>query len=291
MAWLKLTLHIAQGDAERVSEVLEAHGAIAVTLEDAADEVLIETHWDEAPMWREITASALLPAQTDVTILLAAIGAAGIAARGAPVSAMLKDQEWATVWMDRYHPIEVGRKLWICPSWCTPPDPGAVNVVLDPGLAFGTGTHATTALCLDWLATQALHGADVIDYGCGSGILAVAALKLGAARAYATDLDPVALAVARDNAERNAVADRLIACEPDALPRSEAADVVVANILAAALVELAPHLTDLTRTGGQLLLSGIMRHQADEVAAAYARAFDLTRRTREDWVLLVGRKR
>lgn len=193
--------------------------------------------------------------------------------------------------MDRYHPIKVGRGLWICPSWREPVEPDAVNVILDPGLAFGTGTHATTALCLEWLAELDLHGRQVIDYGCGSGILAVAALKLGAARAWATDLDPQALEVARENAARNQVVDRLSVCEPAQLPMGLQGDVVVANILATALVELAPMLIACTRNHGQIALSGIMAHQADDVADAYRDTFELARRNREDWVLLTGRKR
>jgi ribosomal protein L11 methyltransferase len=291
MAWLKLTLRAAKDQAERLSELLDEHGAIAVTLEDAINDQLIETRWDQTPLWREVTLSALFPVPTDGAALLEHVRLAGIELLGPAATGILEDQDWARVWMDRYQPIKVGRGLWICPSWCTPPEPDAVNIILDPGLAFGTGTHATTALCLQWLSEQNLRAKDVIDYGCGSGILAIAALKLGARHAVATDLDPQALAVTRENAVRNGVADRLQVCEPATLPETTNADVVVANILAGALVELAPRLTALTRAGGQLALSGIMSHQAEEVRAAYATSFELLMHAREEWVLLAGTKR
>lgn len=291
MAWLKLTLRAAKDQAERLAELLDEHGAIAVTLEDAVNEQLIETRWDQTPLWREVTLSALFPEQTNGAALLEQIRLAGIDLLTPATIGVLEDQDWARVWMERYQPIKVGRDLWICPSWCAPPDPAAVNIILDPGLAFGTGTHATTALCLQWLSEQNLRDKDVIDYGCGSGILAIAALKLGARQAVATDLDPQALAVTRENAARNAVADLLQVCEPATLVETASADVVVANILAGALVELAPRLTALTREGGQLALSGIMTHQAEEVRAAYAARFELTVHTRDEWVLLAGTKR
>lgn len=291
MAWLKLTLRTAKDQAERLAELLEGHGAIAVTLEDAVNEQLIETHWDQTPLWREVTLSALFAAPTDSAALLAQVRGAGIELLGPAESGILQDQDWARAWMDRYQPILVGRNLWVCPSWCAPPDPAAVNVILDPGLAFGTGTHATTALCLQWLSEQDLRGQDVIDYGCGSGILAIAALKLGARRAIATDLDPQALAVTRENAARNGVADRLQVGEPAALAQTASADVVIANILAGALVELAPRLAALTRAGGRLGLCGIMSQQAQEVRDAYAPWFTLSPHAREEWVLLTGTKR
>jgi ribosomal protein L11 methyltransferase len=291
MAWQKLALHVAQQRVDALSELLQTVGAISVTLEDAANELLIETLWHEAPLWRRVTVSALFPESTDVGAVLNAVTTAGIDLLAAPAIEAIADQAWERVWMERYHPIKVGPRLWVCPSWCEPTEPDAVNVILDPGLAFGTGTHATTALCLEWLAEQALSGRGVIDYGCGSGILAIAALKLGAAWAWAIDVDPQALQVARENAARNGVAERLTVGEPSQLPVDVKADFVLANILAAALIELAPILTKLTRTGGRVALSGIMAHQADEVGGAYRQAFELANRHRDDWVLLTGTKR
>jgi ribosomal protein L11 methyltransferase len=292
MPWLKLKLRADRTHAEALGEALEEAGAISVSLEDAADEPLLELAWEAAPTWTEMFVTALFPANTDVDALLDRLKTAGKVSE--PVNYecdAVPDQDWERIWMDRWQPMQVGRRLWIVPSWHTPPDPQAVNVVLDPGLAFGTGTHPTTALCLEWLAEQSLSGKCVIDIGCGSGILAVAALKLGAARAIATDIDARALAVTRENAERNGVAERLEALLPEELADSVQADVVIANILAGALVELAPMITGHTLPGGQLALSGIMVHQGDEVRAAYDPAFELTLRTRDEWALLAGRRR
>lgn len=291
MSWLKLKLRVGREQAERLGVALEAAGAISVTLEDAADEPLLETAWEATPTWSQIFVTGLFPGETDIAALMNLLQQAGAVSAVTPHEAeTLPDQDWERVWMERYRPIQVGRRLWIVPSWCAPPEPDAVNVILDPGLAFGTGTHPTTALCLEWLSEQDLPGKTVIDYGCGSGILAVAALKLGAHRAIATDIDARTLDVARDNAVRNGVAERLQVCEPAALTSATSADVVIANILAGPLIELAPTLTRLVRTGGSLALSGLMTPQADEVRQAYQPAFLLEQRQREEWVLLAGRQ-
>jgi ribosomal protein L11 methyltransferase len=292
MAWLKLKLRIDREQAEPLGVALEAAGAISVTLEDAADEPLLETAWEAAPTWSQIFVTGLFPGETDIPALMNTLQQSGSVSASTPHEVeTLPDQDWERVWMERYRPIQVGRRLWIVPSWCTPPDPDAVNVILDPGLAFGTGTHPTTALCLEWLSEQDLNGKTVIDYGCGSGILAVAALKLGAQRAIAVDIDARTLDVVRDNAAHNGVAERLQVGEPTSLTSATRADIVIANILAGPLIELAPTLTPLVRTGGALALSGLMTHQADEVCQAYQPAFLLQPRHREEWVLLAGRKR
>ena len=186
--------------------------------------------------------------------------------------------------------MQFGANLWVVPSWLTPPEPDAANVVLDPGMAFGTGTHATTAMCLEWLATHPPRDLEVIDYGCGSGILAIAALKLGAAHALGIDTDPQALTVSYENAERNQVIEQLVLCLPDAAPARSSADVLLANILAGPLVQLASRLTALVRPGGTLILSGLLANQAEEVEAAYAAHFAMERRVRDGWAMLVGRK-
>jgi ribosomal protein L11 methyltransferase len=292
MPWIKLKLRSDRAHAEALGEALEEAGAISVSLEDAANEPLLELAWEAEPTWSEIFVTALFPANADVDALIDKLRASGRV--GDPLTyecEALADQDWERVWMDRWQPMQVGRRLWIVPSWHTPPDPQAVNVVLDPGLAFGTGTHPTTAMCLDWLAEQDLAGKQVIDVGCGSGILAVAALKLGAARAIGTDIDARALAVARENADRNGVAARLETLLPGELAATVQADIVVANILAGALIELAPTITGHVRPGGWLALSGIMVHQADEVRAAYEPEIPLTQRAREEWALLAGRRR
>lgn len=194
--------------------------------------------------------------------------------------------------MDNFQPMRFGRRLWIVPSWHAAPEPQAVNLLLDPGLAFGTGTHPTTALCLEWLDGQQLEGCSVIDFGCGSGILAIAALLLGAPQAVGTDIDPQALEASRDNASRNGIDPaRFPVYLPADMPQQQA-DVVVANILAGPLVALAAQITTLVRGGGRLALSGILAEQAEEVRAAYAEAFDLDPTAVKDgWVRISGVKR
>jgi ribosomal protein L11 methyltransferase len=198
------------------------------------------------------------------------------------------DQDWAQAWKQHYKPIHMGGRLWICPSWCEPPAAADINVILDPGMAFGTGDHPTTALCLEWLAQQELRGTTVLDYGCGSGILAIAALKLGARAAFAVDLDEQSLTVTRENAERNGVAGRLQIMPPAALPADFQAELVLANILAGALIELAPRLIAHCRPGGAMVLSGLLAEQAEMVRPHYCPPFDLTVRERNGWIALAG---
>lgn len=291
MPWIKLKFRSPRALAEALGEALEENGAISVSLEDAADEPLLELAWEAEPVWSEMFVSALLPANADVDALVDVLKQRGVLSDPVVMETeILPDQDWERVWMDRWQPMQVGRRLWIVPSWHAPPDPAAVNVVLDPGLAFGTGTHPTTAMCLNWLSEQELAGKTVIDIGCGSGILAVAALKLGAARAYGTDIDARALDVARENARRNDVAERLETFLPDAFAPDVQGDFVVANILAGALAELAPMIIAHVRPGGMLALSGIMVHQVDEVRRAYRPAFEFKIRTTEEWALLAGRR-
>lgn len=191
--------------------------------------------------------------------------------------------------MDNFHPMRFGRRLWIVPSWHAAPEPGAVNLLLDPGLAFGTGTHPTTALCLEWLDAQTLAGEQVLDFGCGSGILAIAALLLGADHAIGTDIDIQAIEASRDNAKRNGIAeDRFALYLPEQLPAGQS-DTVVANILAGPLVALAPQIIERVKPGGRLALSGILAEQADDVRAAYADAFRLDPTAEKDgWVRISG---
>ncbi|HYK12817.1 MAG TPA: 50S ribosomal protein L11 methyltransferase, partial [Burkholderiales bacterium] len=199
------------------------------------------------------------------------------------------DQDWVRATQNQFQPVRVSSRLWVVPTWHAAPDPAAVNLVIDPGLAFGTGTHATTRLCLKWLDTNLRGGESVLDYGCGSGILGIAALKLGAARATGVDIDPLALLAARHNAMQNQVHMAFVAAERDA---PEPADIVLANILANPLTLLAPLLARLTRRGGHILLSGVLEHQAREVEDAYRAAFDLAPLERDEgWVLISGSKR
>lgn len=292
MSWLQLHLALEAEEAERLCEALEELGALAVTLQPGGEESRFD-RIDESPtLWRQTRLTALFDADCDPQRVLAAL-AARIAPAPLPGATIepLADRDWNRAWMDRFQPMCFGRRLWVVPSWHTPPQPGAVNITLDPGMAFGTGTHPTTALCLTWLDGADLEGKTVIDYGCGSGILAIAAVKLGAALAYAVDIDPQCLAVTRENAERNGVAERLVIGAPDACPRAPV-DVLLANILAGPLVDLAPRLVALVRPRGHLVLSGLLAAQAQECLAAYAGSFNMNPAVvREEWAMLIGTRR
>lgn len=292
MPWLKLKLQVAEAQAQPLTEALEEWGAISVTLEDAADQPMFETHWDKTPLWSQVKVTGLFPEHTDTGDILARVNTLlGLAQTPPHEIETLGDEDWARSWMTRYKPLEVGRRLWIVPSWCTPPEPEAVNIILDPGLAFGTGDHPTTSMCLAWLSEQSLSGKTLLDYGCGSGILSIAALKLGAAQAWAVDIDPQALDVTRRNAELNSIRAGLQVALPAELPPDFQADIVIANILFGTLIELAPEIKARVRPGGWLVLSGLLgRDQAVEVRPHYDPPFAFEQRERQQWMLLTGRK-
>ena len=293
MPWIKLTFEAPREEAQALGDALEEAGAVSVSLEGADNEPIFETDWnDSRPVWKQARVEALFEQEADITASLAMTASLlGVSELPPHQTDTVADQDWVRAWMDRWQPMHFGNKLWVVPSWLTPPDANAVNIILDPGMAFGTGTHATTGMCLEWLAAHPPRDLDVIDFGCGSGILAIAALMLGARTALGTDTDPQSLITSRENAERNGVSAQLSLCLPPEVPQDAQADVLLANILAPALIELAPTLIRLTRPGGWLILSGLLAHQADEVEAAYRGQVDFQRTLREDWAMLAGRKR
>ncbi|NWN81590.1 MAG: 50S ribosomal protein L11 methyltransferase [Halomonas sp.] len=302
MPWLQLKAHVAPEQAETLEELLLAEGATAITLQDAHDDPVFEPERGSTPLWHETVLTGLYDDLEGVDAMLERVHQAWAAEQPEDPCPeveveLLADRDWEREWMDDFTPMQMGERLWIVPSWHEPPEPGAVNLHLDPGLAFGTGTHPTTALCLAWLdalaITEALDGQAVLDIGTGSGILAIAALKLGARRALGTDIDPQALTASRDNAERNGVAETsLRLCYPEQLDDAEAFPIVVANILAGPLVEMAPMIAGHVATGGRLALSGILENQAEEVLQAYREQGLLMDDavTREGWVRLTGRR-
>ena len=292
MPWIQLTLEAGDQDPERLSEFLLAAGAASVTFVDAADQPIFEPDPGDTPLWTETRVVALFDDPGSAAAARAALAADFGAATAARVAeTTLEDRDWERAWMDHFQPMRFGRHLWVVPTGMAPPDdPQAVVLDLDPGLAFGTGTHPTTALCLTWLDGHPPAGQAVLDFGCGSGILAIAALKLGAARALGTDIDDQALWASRENAVRNGVAERLALCRPEDLP-AEPVDLLLANILANPLIELAPRLAGLLRAGGRLLLSGILAEQAEGVMAAYAPWIRFDPVVEQDgWVCLAGER-
>ena len=291
MQWLQLLIDAPRERSEDFENAIVESGAVSVILQDGADQPIFAPGVGERPLWDNCIIKALFPATIDTDQVHRQLS---VTIQPTPVIRweLLEDKDWSQEWKKYFQPLKCGHRLWICPSWIDPPDPNAINLSLDPGLAFGTGSHPTTHLCLRWLDQQDLLGKTVIDYGCGSGILGIAALLLGAAKVIAIDNDPQALLASRDNAQRNNIADeRLITYLPDDIPKGLLVDVMLANILAAPLIHLAPSISNLTSTGGILCLSGLLESQIDDVCAPYLEHFSFQSPTIEsDWTQLSGLK-
>jgi len=278
--------------AATLESTFEAAGALSVTSTDAEDQPLLEPGPGETPLWDLLIMTGLFPEDIDIMPIKNQIKQVlNLDNTSLIHTEILQDQEWTRVWMDHFQPMSFGERLWVCPEGFEPPEPDAVNMRLDPGLAFGTGTHPTTALCLRWLDAQTLEGKTVLDYGCGSGILAIAALLLGASRTDAVDNDPQALTATQDNAKKNQVLDRIKVYLPEQLPSCQA-DICIANILAGPLESLAPTLAANTRPGGKIILSGILENQANEVKQVYMQWFDMIEPVfLEEWARLEGTRK
>jgi len=291
MPWLQFTVDVAGDRADLVSAALETLGALSITELDAGDEPLLEPAPGETPLWHSVRIVALFDDVVEPdrvqTLLREHLADPGLTI----AVERLEDRDWSSTWRDTFGAMQFGRQLWVCPFGEDPPDPDAVVVHLDPGLAFGTGTHPTTGLCLGWLDANPPTGQQVIDYGCGSGILAMAAYKLGAAQVHAVDIDPQALQATRDNAARNGIETGIQVLNPDELGPA-AVGLIIANILANPLIELAPELASRVASDGHIILTGILSEQADAVMDAYRPWFEFAMPVyREEWVLLVGVKR
>ena len=285
MAWIQLIFTSSPQQAESLSDALSECGAAAVTFQDNADQPIYEPTIGETPLWSATSVIALFDAETDTEALLTALRSQIGELPDHRIEAV-EDKDWEREWMENFKPICFGEKLWIVPSWHEPPQPDAVNILLDPGLAFGTGTHPTTALCLQWLDKADLTGKTVIDYGCGSGILAIAAALLGANKVIGVDTDPQALEATQANAQRNGVIIETYL--PQHCPTVEC-DLLLANILAGPLMELMPRFVELTRPDTQLVLSGILDVQADTVSQHYQAEFEMDNAVvLEEWVRLSG---
>jgi len=292
MEWRQFVMHLERLEPDRVEEILARHGALAVTLSDAADDPVLEPAPGETPLWGDTRITGLFEVGFDLDALerdlLTSLNLERLPEHRVET---LADRDWEREWLRDFRPMRFGRRLWVCPSGFEIEDADAIVLRLDPGLAFGTGTHPTTALCLEWLDSIELDSRRVLDFGCGSGILAIAALRLGAGTATGVDIDPQALTATSKNAEANGVSERLVAL-PGGVDCGAGYDVVLANILAGPLVDLAATLAARLARGGRLALSGILTAQADTVRAAYEPwvRFDPPRSS-ADWTLLTGVKR
>ena len=290
MPHVQLTVDLGPRDPAPYEDALFELGALSVTLEDAADDPVLEPAPGATPLWPTVVVKALFDASTDAGGIVAALKRR-LPDGPTPRVEVVADRAWEREWLRDFRPMRFGRRLWVCPGGMPAGDADAIRIELDPGLAFGTGTHPTTALCLEWLDAQPLAGARVVDYGCGSGILAIAAARLGARQVRAVDIDPQALIATVENAARNGVAD-MIEATPDPSLAPAGADVLVANILAGPLVDLAPSFAGALAPGGRIALSGLLHEQADAVTAAYRPCFHIDpARERAGWVLLSGRRR
>ncbi len=280
MKWLQIHITVDQAQVDFTETLLSSLGAVSVTLDDAENQDLLEPLPGETPLWNKVIVTGIYAQDEGEEIDVAALETFIRAQMpDAPLrSEFLEDQVWERSWMDYYEPIQIAEKFWIVPEWLEPPEADAVNIKLDPGLAFGTGNHASTFLCPQWLGKTNVKDKVVIDYGCGSGILGVAALLLGAKKVYATDIDPQAVLATKQNAELNGVLKNLYVGLPEEFNETignEKADILVANILAGPLMMLAPEFATLIKSEGEFALAGVIEEQVAEVSSVYSEFFDI----------------
>ena len=284
--YLLVTVEVERQYAEPVEDTLLELGALSCTFEDATDTPIHEPEPGKTPLWNAVEITGMFAETTDGELVASLLQSQVEAVQRSNIALKdLQGRAWERVWMEDFKPIEINPRLWVVPTFCDPPDPAAVNITIDPGLAFGSGTHATTSLCLQWLGEQDLAGRTVIDYGCGSGILAVAAALLGASRVYAYDIDEQALLATSENAQRNQVADKIEICHTDgSLPTGT--DFIVANILLGPLLQLPGRFAQLLKESGRLGMSGVLTEQVATLAAVYAKQFQhVETEIQDQWVL------
>jgi len=292
--WWQVTLGIQPQKADAIALALEALGAIAITYRDAKDTPIFEPELNTTPLWQNTLVTGLFPCSSDANAGMALVDSLrqqlDLDKSTTIELSELADQEWTRSWMQYFQPMQFGENLWIIPEGFDVPDPAANNLFLDPGLAFGTGTHPTTAMCLKWLDANTPLGQDVLDFGCGSGILTIAAAVLGAQHIDAIDIDPQAITATYSNAEKNSCLKLVHSCLPEELEFREY-DLILANILAGPLIKLASQLARYCRTGSTLILSGILSEQADELKSAYIPWFSIENTSQQEgWICLQCRR-
>ena len=295
MKWLQIHITVEQAQVDFTETLLSSLGAVSVTLDDAENQDLLEPLPGETPLWNKVIVTGIYAQEDDEQIDVEALETfIRTQMPEAPMrSEFLEDQAWERTWMDAYEPIQIAEKYWIVPEWMEAPEADAVNIKLDPGLAFGTGNHASTFLCLQWLGKVDVKDKIVIDYGCGSGILGVAALLLGARKVYATDIDPQAVLATKQNAQLNGVLDQLYVGLPEEFNKvlaDQKADVFVANILAGPLMALAAEFSTLIKSEGKFALAGIIEEQVTDVSNVYSEFFDImeVEKRDENWYRISG---
>lgn len=275
---------------EKLEDAMMAAGAMAVTIADAGNETIIDPSHSDGIPWKRIRVTGLFDEDKDMDPVKDSIQS--VLKDTLPsdfYTESVEDRDWVSTWMENFRPIQFGKRLWVVPEWCTPPDPSAINILINPGQAFGTGTHPTTALCLEWIEGADLQGLEAVDYGCGSGILAIALAKSGAHHVKAVDNDPQALIVAQENVSKNRCSSQIAITAPESASGLKT-DVIIANILANPLIALAEQFAGMLHPNGTVILSGILKEQVDEVTRAYEPFFEIIRCVyRESWVMIEGR--
>lgn len=291
--WQQLKIQLHSEDASYFEQILFDSDAISISYLDAEDQPVFQEKPGSTPLWDNTFLLCLFNTKTDLGSLLNKLRCNTKVLNNKSLNIeLIEDQDWERSWMKDFEPIQFGEKLWICPSWLSPPEPNAVNIKLDPGLAFGTGNHATTSLCLRWLDQADVRGSEVIDYGCGSGVLSIASALLGAVKVHSVDNDPQAISATIDNSRRNKVpGDVLTTYLPEAVPPVHA-DILIANILERPLIDLSEKFAELVKKGGYITLSGLLEEQIPSLLSCYDRWFDMEApQVEQGWVLLCGTRK
>ena len=291
--WQQLKIQLHSEDASYFEQILFDSDAISISYLDAEDQPVFQEEPGSTPLWDNTFLLCLFNTKTDLGSLLNKLRCNTKVLNNKSLNIeLIEDQDWERSWMKDFEPIQFGEKLWICPSWLSPPEPNAVNIKLDPGLAFGTGNHATTSLCLRWLDQAVVRGSEVIDYGCGSGVLSIASALLGAVKVHSVDNDPQAISATIDNSRRNKVpGDVLTTYLPEAVPPVHA-DILIANILERPLIDLSEKFAELVKKGGYITLSGLLEEQIPSLLSCYDRWFDMgAPQVEQGWALLCGTRK